>query len=254
MIPYFQFISFNLGPLEIQVWGLFVALGILIGAWISAGYAKKNGLDKDVVYSAAFWVIIGAFLGARMMHVLAYEPVYYLANLIEILQFWKGGLSVSGGFLGALVGYLLYMRSQSLSWLKYADKVIYGLPLGLGVGRIGCFLIHDHPGTQTDFFLGIVQPGGGAIHDHGLYLSINGFILAIVFYFLAKKNRPDGFLLRFFMIWYGVVRFFLDFFRVIDSTYFYLTPAQYFSLMMIAAAGIWIIINSKKSKLQQPSV
>lgn len=239
MIPYFTWTSIQVGPLTLHVWGIMVALGILVGAAISAKFAEKKGLDKEVIYSGATWVIIAALLGARAFHAFIYHPSVYFSDPLEILRVWNGGMSVMGGFLGAIVGYTLFIKAKKITWMEYADAFIYGLPLGLGCGRIGCFLIHDHPGTLTNSPLGVQYPDG-VRHDHGLYLSINGFLLALAFFFLQKKTRPRGFFIQVFLIWYGIVRFFLDFYRVIDRRFMMLTPAQYISLFMVILGSGWM--------------
>ena len=249
MIPFFQFNTISLGGISIQVWGTFVALGILIGMWTSARFAKKRGLDAEHVYDAAFWIILFAFIGARIVHILFYDLNFYASHPAEIIAIWHGGFSVIGGFIGSIVAFILYTKRKRLNWLNYVDPFIYGLPIGLACGRIGCFLIHDHPGTATDFFLGVKnQSGVGSFHDHGLYLSLNGLALAIVFYLLSKKPRSAGFFAQVFLIWYGVVRFTLDFWRKVDATYFGVTPAQYVSFAMVLGGIIWIM----KSKQTPP--
>lgn len=248
MIPYIEFTSFTIGAITIQVWGTFVALGILFGTWLSARFAKRRGLDPNHIYNGAFWIILSAFIGARAMHVLFYDLAFYASNPAEIIMVWHGGFSVIGGFIGAIVAYLLYARRHHFSAIHYADSFLYGLPGGLAIGRIGCFLIHDHPGTATDFFLGVRNENGiGAFHDHGLYLAINGFLMAIVFAILAKKKRSEGFFIKLFLIWYGIVRFTLDFWREVDATYFGVTPAQYVSFLMVVGALIWMMSSRGKT-------
>ncbi len=248
MIPYFQFTTFNLGPVVIQVWGLFVAIGILFGAYAATQMAKKRGLDDVLIWDMVFWVIIAAFVGARIIHVI-YEPAYYIASPMEIFKIWKGGLSIMGGFLGAGICGVLYLRKKQVDVYKYVDTAIFGLPLGLFVGRIGCFLIHDHPGIMTDF-VGGVQYADGTRHDHGLYLSLNGLFLFLFFLYLAKKKVGTGAYLITFLIWYGIVRFGLDFLRandggIVDIRYFDLTPAQYLSAAMFGL-GIFFWANFNK--------
>lgn len=242
MIPYFEFHSLSFGLLTIQVWGTFVALGILIGLWRSRVFAKKRGLSPELITDAAFWILLSAFFGARLVHILFYDLNFYASNPSEIVMIWHGGFSVIGGFIGALFAFILYMKRKKLDWAQYTDAFIYGLPIGLGCGRIGCFLIHDHPGTATDFFLAVKnQSGVGAFHDHGLYLAVNGFVLAFVFMLLKKKPRSANFFVKVFLIWYGSVRFVLDFWREVDATYFGVTPAQYVSFLMVVVGIIWLL-------------
>ncbi len=237
MIPYFEFTSFAVGPVTIQVWGTFVALGILLGAWVSARFAQRRGLNPEIIYSGAAYLVIAAFLGARFVHVAIYEPGYYWANPQEILAFWHGGFSVMGGFLGAIAGYVVYVKRQAIAWIPYADAFLYGLPAGMACGRVGCFLIHDHPGTATHFLLGVQGRDGVTRHDLGLYEGLQSLGLAILFAWLARKPRPALIFARVFLIWYGVIRFFLDFLRTADATYLGLTPAQYLSVAMVVGAG-----------------
>lgn len=237
MIPFIQFTSFHLGFITIQVWGLMVALGIFIATSVAARRAKQQGLDPNIVWDFAFWVIIGAFIGARLFQVI-YVPSIYLMHPIELLKVWNGGFSEMGGFLGAIAVLVWYFKKHKLDTWLYADCAAYALPLGFGIGRIGCFLIHDHPGTLTHFILGVKYPDG-IRHDHGLYLSIEGFLLFFLFVWLSYKKRSAGTFVIAFLILHGVIRFFLDFFRIGDAKYFALTPAQYVSIMMVVA-GIWL--------------
>ncbi len=238
MIPYIEFRTIPLGFIDIQVWGLMVALGILIGARASEWMVKRRGLDPKMVWESLVWILIGAFVFARLFHIVFYEPLSYIQNPGEIIAIWHGGMSISGGFIGAVAGAVFYFRKRKVDIWKYSDAMMFGLPLGLFIGRIGCFLIHDHPGTATDFVLGVKYPDGVTRHDHGLYLSLNGLCLFLVFLWMAKKQVREGMFLAVFLIWYGVVRFGLDFLRatdgdIVDSRYLGLTPAQYFSVVMV---------------------
>src|SRR3989338_6145313 len=208
MIPYFQLTTIPLGPVTIQVWGLMVALGILVATCVAAKMARTRGQDPKIIWDLSVWVIIGAFFMARVFMVI-YEPGYYLADPVEFFRIWHGGFSIMGGFLGATIAGVWFLRRKHVDVHAYVDTAIFGLPVGLFIGRIGCLLIHDHPGTATDFFLGVQYPDGVVRHDHGLYLSLNGLLLFLVFLLFPKKSPP--FYLILFLIWYGLVRFFLYF-------------------------------------------
>ncbi len=251
MIPYFKFTTIPLGPLQIQVWGLLVSLGILAGAWVATKMAEHRKQDPAVVWDVTFWIIIASFIGARIVHLL-YEPAYYLSHPLAILQVWHGGFSIMGGFVGAVIAAVVFLRKRKLDLLAYCDTLIFGLPVGLFIGRIGCFLIHDHPGTLTHFVLGVNYPGG-VRHDHGLYLSLEGLVLFLLFLFLAHKRVKIGTYLVVFLILDGTIRFFLDFLRatdgpIIDVRYAGLTPAQYFAIIMVIA-GIVLYKKSKNARI-----
>lgn len=251
MLPYIEWHTIVLGPITIQVWGSFVALGILVGAKASEWMLRRRGLDSKFVWDALVWIIGGAFLFARLFHVFFYDPATYLAHPAEIFAIWHGGMSITGGFLGAVVLALWYMRRRKVDPWAYTDATLFGLPLGLFIGRIGCFLIHDHPGTATDFVLGVRYPDGVVRHDHGLYLSINGLLLFITFLLMVKMKVRQGMYIVVFLIWYGSVRFGLDFLRardgaIVDQRYFGLTPAQYGSLAMVVVGVALFVVHRRR--------
>jgi phosphatidylglycerol:prolipoprotein diacylglycerol transferase len=236
VLSYLELKTLSLGPVVLQAWGMFVAAGIFVGAWLAARMARRRGLDGGLVWDGAVWMVAGAVVGARLFHVALYEPAAYLADPLSAVAIWQGGMSMFGGIAGALLaGAWFFHRKRADVWL-YFDAVAYGLPCGIGVGRIGCFLIHDHPGTTTSFWLGVRYPDGSVRHDLGLYESLYGFALAAVFLLLARRNaKPPAYLVA-FLASYGAFRFFMDFLRVIDARYFGLTPAQYLSVAMVVAS------------------
>jgi len=245
MIPYFSLTTLSLGPITLHAWGLFVALGFLLGGFMAARFAKQRGDDPQIIWDLLVWVAIAGMIGGRLGHVLFYDPGYYAAHLMEVFEIWKGGLSIYGGFILASITGLLYLRHRKFDIYRYTDIVAFGMPFGMWIGRIGCFLIHDHPGTLTDFALGMRFPDGAVRHDLGLYESINAFFMAMFMLWLSRKARPVGTYLAVFSIWYGVTRFVLDFLRVIDVRYFGLTPGQYFS-MVLFGFGVGVLVWIKR--------
>lgn len=237
MIPYFEWHTLALGPVTLRVWGFFAALGVILASWYAMRQAKRLGFDMPRFESMILWMIVWSFLGARLLHAFAYEPAYFLAHPFDVFKVWKGGLSSFGGFLGAAVSFFWHMRAKPFPLMKTADVLVIATPLGLGCGRIGCFLIHDHPGTLAHGagkWLAVNYPDG-ARYDLGLLLGVFDFLIFGVFIALSRKPRTDGFFLALFMLVYGPVRFALDFLRAIDVRYFGLTPGQYGSVALFAA-------------------
>lgn len=257
MIPYVELHAIPLGPITVQAWGLMVALGLFAGAWLGARMARSRGLDPALVWDAAAWIVAGAMVGARLFHVVVYDPVPYLADPLSVVAVWNGGMSMFGGFAGAIAAGVWFLRRRKADVWQYADAMVYGLPCGIGIGRIGCFLIHDHPGTLTHFALGVRYPDGSVRHDLGLYESVFGFALALVFFMLARRHvRPPAYVVA-FLLSYGTFRFLSDFLRVVDARYLGLTPAQYLSIAMIAAGGwVWYrtrLRGARESEIKEPS-
>ena len=249
MIPFFTFTSFPLGPLTIHVWGIFVALGFLFGGFMAARFAKRRGDDPKLIWDLVLYFVLAGMIGGRLGHVLFYDPGYYLQHPVEIVEIWKGGLSWFGGLIASTVVGIWYLRRKHVDVWRYVDAISFGLPFGIWIGRIGCFLIHDHPGTATHFFLGVRYPDEIARHDLGLYESISGLALALIVLWLSRKERQAGTYFAAFSLWYGATRFFLDFLRVIDVRYFGLTPGQYCSIALIVF-GVGVILWIRKRKKQ----
>ncbi len=92
MIPSFQYTHFFIGPIQIQVWGLFVALGVLLAVWLATEAAKKRGLDYKKFSDILFWIIVWSFVGARLGHVVLYEWAYYSQHLADVVSFSEAGV------------------------------------------------------------------------------------------------------------------------------------------------------------------
>ncbi|HBK33757.1 TPA: diacylglyceryl transferase [Candidatus Uhrbacteria bacterium] len=245
MIPYFSLETISLGPITVQVWGLLVAFGIGAGAWVSQRVAIHRGLPSLVFWHLVLWIMIGAFVGARIFFVALYAPAYFFSHPFEVFAIWEGGWSMMGGYLGALAAGAFIFYRKHLSFFSWVDVLIYGLPLGIGIGRIGCFLIHDHPGTPTNFFLGVLYPDGMIRHDHGLYLSLIGFVVFSLFWIMKKYPRRVGDYVFVFLGMEGISRFLLDFLRATDIRYFGLTPAQYLGVIFLGCA-VWLFARRSK--------
>lgn len=259
MIPFFQANVILFGPLTIQVWGLFVSLGIVEGIILARILAKKVFLSPDVIVDLSLWALIGGIIGARLGHVFFYEPVYYFNHLKEIFFIWQGGASSLGGFLGAAIALLIFARKRSFSWkelLPYFDILAVSLWLGWGIGRIGCFMIHDHVGRLSNFWLAVNFPGG-ARFDLGLLESLLAFSIFIVFYFLFRRliKLRWGLVFIYSFLTFAVFRFCLDFLRatdvtISDSRYWFLTPMQWGILIVLlglTVGKIYSKISARKN-------
>lgn len=244
MIPFFQFISVRLGPFTIYVWGTFAAIGFLLGFWVASRQFKRRGLDPKVVWDLAPWIVISAMVGSRLYAVFIDSPDYYLAHPNEILKIWTGGLSVAGGILAASATTMLLLHRRGLLHWPAIDSLAFALPLGLGCGRIGCFLIHDHQGTLTNMPWGVRYPDG-VRHDLGLELMVFDFALFGFFLFMRRRRKlPNGFLLFAFLIAKSLARLLLDFERIWDGPlaeprYGALTATQIVSIITLCAVAVF---------------
>jgi len=256
MIPFIQLQTVLVGPLVIQVWGLFVSIGIAAAIFLAYFLCKKYFFSGEILLDLSIWVLVGAFIMARIFHVVFYNPVYFSANPEEIIKIWHGGASSLGGFFGAVLSAWLFAKKRKFTFtelLPYFDISVLALWLGWGIGRIGCFLIHDHPGTLTDSLLGVQFPGG-ARFDLGLLESLLAFVLFIVCALLFKRliKIRWGLLTALSAAVYAFVRFWLDFLRIPseisggDVRYLSLTPAQWGMLAVLAGLTLYFVLGKIK--------
>lgn len=274
MIPYFQIPSLPIfDGVAIHPFGVLVATGILSGAMLTRRRGQQLGLDDDLVKNMIFWSVATGLLMAHFLDVLVYQKHPDVAATLRALADPRSGLSSMGGFFGAVLGLVVWCRRNGQKVLPYADSLAYGLALGLFFGRMGCYVAHDHPGFRTDFFLGVDYPCPAAHcpatdgfhiftdpkfrrHDLGFYEVLVAGTLA-TFYAIADRFRPRiGFYVAAIALYYGPVRFLLDYLRVNfqeggDPRWFALTPAQYAA---IAVMLIGVALTVKVAKMTPAQV
>jgi len=246
MIPYKVFETISLGPIKIQVWGLMVALAFLFALFLGNDRSKKEKIKQDHILNLAFYLLLGGILGGRLSFVLVHFD-FYLKNFWEIFKIWKGGMIFYGGGILAFLFGLLYIKKHHLKFWQIADLVTPSLAFGIFFGRIGCFLIHDHLGKIMKhlMFFGI-NYFGETRHEPALYESVFGLLTFFVLWAIRKKTKKEGMLFIIFLLSYSVVRFFIDYFRELDSRLLGLTGSQYVSLVLLFIA-IYFLWRSKSS-------
>lgn len=243
--------------LELAPFGLLVGIGIVVGTIIAGRRARQLGLSEFVISEVSMWAIIPGFIGAHLVHQLVYYPEQLLDDPWLLIKFWQG-ISSFGGFIGGTLGVLYYFRKRpELPFLPYADAIIYGFTVAWIFGRLGCTTAFDHPGSPTDFFLGMTYYGqaeglisgplhGKVIHNLGWYEAIWSVVMAGFFYLQRNKTHVKGWYLYVFVIAYMPFRFMLDFLREVDVRYG-LTPGQWFAIPLLIA-GVMVMIRANKKQ------
>jgi len=242
-IPWFKLEGLTIPGTQIgiQPFGILVAIGVLSGMRLSEWHGARVGLRRDVVSDCATHVVIIGFIFGHMFDMILYYPEKVLERPWELLMVWTS-LSSYGGFFGAALGAFYWRWKRKLPMFPVFDQIAFGLPLGWFFGRLGCFVVHDHPGAITDFPLAVDNfPYDGVIgprHDLGFYEVLWSAAVVPLFLFLDRKPRPFGFWIGLISVLYAPVRFGLDFLRQADKTYDGLTPGHYSSILTLAL-GIW---------------
>ncbi|MBP1182387.1 phosphatidylglycerol:prolipoprotein diacylglycerol transferase [Methylobacterium sp. PvR107] len=222
-------VALAIGPITIKWYALAYIAG-LIGGWYYArrlvmadslwGVVKRpQVVDID---DLVVWVALGVVLGGRIGYVLFYNLPMYIADPIEILAIRNGGMSFHGGFIGAILAFLLFARAKKLNGYTLLDIGAVVVPIGLFFGRIANFVNGELWGrVATDFPYAVVFPSGGPLPRHPSQLyeaATEGLLLFIVMAIAVHRFgfRKPGLLGGIFVLGYALARTFCEFFREPD--------------------------------------
>lgn len=242
--PQIDPVAISLGPLSIHWYGLMYILGFVLFIMLGRYRIKRTPQSKfnnEMLDDALFYGALGVILGGRLGHVLFYKFSYYLQHPLEIFAIWEGGMSFHGGFIGTLIAMIFLARKYHLRWLNVTDFLAPLVPLGLGAGRIGNFINAELWGRPTDVPWGMVFPHVDNLprHPSQLYqFFLEGIVLFLIVWIYSAKPRPLGAVTGVFMIGYGVLRSFAEFFREPEDGFMGIltlgvTMGQWLSLPMI---------------------
>lgn len=131
---------FRLGPFRLRWYGLFFALGFVLGYEIMARLYRRERRPLENLSRLLLSLLLGTLIGARLGHVLLYQPAYYLAHPWEIPMIWQGGLASHGGFAGVMITAYLYLkRYRDMRFVELADRLAIPALLAATLIRIGNF-------------------------------------------------------------------------------------------------------------------
>jgi phosphatidylglycerol---prolipoprotein diacylglyceryl transferase len=233
----------------ITFYGLVFALAFITIFILLKFYFKNNKKDPNLAYSAVVYLILCTLIGARLVYVLYYEPLYFLNSPLKSLYIWEGGLSFHGGLIGAILFGILFCKKHKLNFLEIADLIVIPASLFLSLGKIANFFNSELYGKITNVPWCVkFKEAQGCRHPVQLYESAKNFLLFIfLFYFNQAKKPKKGFLLFSFIFFYTFCRFFIDFFREYDVVYLGLGSGQFLNILTFIISGIFLLVIKKKS-------
>ena len=209
---------------------------------------------NDIVF--LYGLMFGAILGGRVGYMFFYGLDQLASNPLSLFFIWEGGLSFHGGLMGVIVSLYVYSYQHKISFLRLADSICAAMPIGLGLVRIGNFMNGELFGRPTDGTWGLIfptDPYGFTRHPSQLYEAFfEGFILFILIMFISTKNNKHGVISGSFLMAYGLIRFFIEYFRQPDSHMGFvalqLSMGQLLSIPMVIIGLILLTKSLKKNE------
>jgi phosphatidylglycerol:prolipoprotein diacylglycerol transferase len=249
-------IAVHLGRLKIHWYGIMYVIGFAAAWWLARLRAKRPGSTwkPEQVDDLIFWAMVGVILGGRigyvLLYVLPFERQLLTQDWLYPVKIWLGGMSFHGALVGVIGALLLYARHQKRRALDVLDFTAPLPGIGFFAGRIGNFINGELWGAPTNWKYGFLvkDPVSGELvgrHASQLYeAGLEGLALFLIVWWFARKPRPAGAVVGLALLWYGVVRFLVEYVRLPDQQIGYLagdwfTMGQLLSLpMIIGGAGL----------------
>ncbi|MDX2197165.1 MAG: prolipoprotein diacylglyceryl transferase [Cytophagales bacterium] len=285
---FFLFITWNpnpelirIGDFAIRWYGLFWALGFLIGQYLMTWFYKIEKRDMKDLDSLLVYMLTSTVVGARLGHCLFYEPMDYLTNPIEILYVWQGGLASHGATVGILLGVYLYAykkyetdmffykyilfpfriiglagnapenEGKKYKWFYLLDRLVITIALGGGFIRMGNLMNSEIIGKATDVPWAFIFTSVDYVprHPSQLYEALSCFVLfaiILTYYLINKEKTPNGLIFSFFCVFLFTLRFAYEFTKENQVDFESQLPfnmGQLLSIPMIFI-GIWVLYRS----------
>ncbi len=248
----------HLGPFELRYYGIIFASMLVIGYLLWRWQMLRGGYSIELTDKFILWGVIAVIVGARLGHVLFYEPGEYFKHPLQILEVWHGGLASHGATVGLLIALYGFAKRHKLSVMEVLDRFSFAAAVGAAMVRLGNFLNSEIVGRATDLPWGVrfIRYDGGRVarHPSQIYEFLLGVFLLWLLYYVDKKagreKRPLGLLAGLFMTVYFFGRFMVEFVKEYQAlSHSFLTMGQYLSIPPFLF-GIGILIWSHRRTRQ----
>ena len=261
--------NIHLGPLTLAWHGIFTAVGIFFGVWLSVKLVRELGVDEGDANAVATWGVVGGIIGARIFHVFdcwtgcGPLPDGYVHHPELIPQIWSGGIAVWGAAIGGVLGGLIVaLRRGTVPIGGGADAAAPGISLGFAIGRIGDIINGEHHATacqapfglcveftnpatlgqSPQFAVGDPRYSPDPVHLVVAYDLVWNAIAVVWSLALRGRGLPNGLIFWLWLAWYAIGRFALGYLRTGDPNYaFALREDQVIGVLVLGAAVPMIV-------------
>ena len=264
---------FQIGPFPVYGYGLMLAIGFIIASYLLTEEFKRRKLDPNLANTITLIALIAGVAGSKILYLLEHWSWFVLEPFS--MAFSPGGLTFYGGLILATLSIYVYGKKKRIPFFSIADSTAPGLILAYGIGRIGCHLAGDgdygFPTTLpwgTDYSRGTFPPSqafrnfpevtnqfpGGIVPEHVLChpTPVYEFLICLVLFWVLWKLRthlkPTGMLFMLYLVFAGIERFTIEFFRLNPKLAFGLSEAQFISIVLfVIGCGGMLFLRAKRS-------
>jgi prolipoprotein diacylglyceryl transferase len=261
--------SFEVGPIRVHFYALFILIGIALAIWIGSRRFKQRGGQAGMILDIALWAVPFGIVGGRIFHVLTHWDFYFYpgADLTKVFAVWEGGLAIFGALLVGSVGAFIGARTAGIKFLAFADAIAPGVLVAQAVGRIGNYFNNELFGLPTTLPWGLEistsnpaypagLPAGVLFHPTFLYELIwNLMGFAVLIWLDRKLKLRWGQMFAAYLITYSIGRAFIESIRIDPSEVFFGLRTNVWSAIFGIAIGLALFVWSRrKNKQEETSV
>jgi phosphatidylglycerol---prolipoprotein diacylglyceryl transferase len=252
-------ILFEIGGFPVYTYGVLLAAAYLLGLQFALMRARTRGLDPNRVMDLGIWIIISALVGAKLL-LLIVEFDTFKRSPGDLLTLVRSGGVFYGGLIAAVAVALWYLRRHKMPMWTVTDVFAPGIALGHVIGRVGCVFAGCCFGRPTDVPWAITfhneyaqqnvgTPLGVPLHPTQLYEAGAELLILAILLVFEKKGRPfPGRTFWSYLLFYGVSRFIIEFYRgdargmVGDFS-----TSQFVSLILVPLSIIMLVVLGRRA-------
>ncbi len=261
--------SFELGPIRVHFYALFILIGIALAIWIGSRRFRQRGGPAGMILDIALWAVPFGIVGGRIFHVLTHWDYYFYsgADLSKVFAVWEGGLAIFGALILGSVGAFIGARTAGIKFLAFADAIAPGVLVAQAIGRIGNYFNNELFGLPTTLPWGLEistanpaypagLPAGVLFHPTFLYELIWNLMGFAVLIWLDRKFKLRwGQMFAAYLITYSIGRAFIESIRIDPSEIFFGLRTNVWSAIFGIAIGVALFVWSRrKHKEEETSV
>lgn len=245
----------SIGPVTIHGYGVMIAIGILVAAWLAEKLCKERGLDYQNIDTFIIFVIVIGYAFSKLTYCLTVWDQFIQDPLSAL---GSGGWVVYGGVLGGILAGYVWCKWKKWNFLEYFPVLIPCVALAQGFGRIGCFFAGCCGGIETSAWYGVQFPTNSLawttakIIPTQLIMSAGDFIIFIILYRNLTKGKHPEDTGAWYLILYSIGRFMVEFIRgdLIRGEIGPFSTSQFIAIFVLIL-GMYLIWNRQRKEEKQ---